>query len=148
MKDNNNKLDYNQWSAGEYLNSNQGVISGSGQNNITTKEFSVIGENSLKIIRTSNASNWTDCRVTSNLNQYNVSCNLYSPESNGALYAVTMYSDGTQSVNYSTFYMGDNVQFLSCAGKVDYNKTINQIALRIMLYQHDKPAFIDDLMIS
>lgn len=148
VKDTNNKLDYNQWSAGEYLNSNQGVISGSGQNNITTKEFSVIGENSLRIIRTGNSSIWTDVRINNNLNQYTVSCKLYSPESNGALYAVTKYDDGTQSTSYSTFYMGNYVQFLSCAGNVESNKTVNEIALRIMLYQYDKPAFIDDLIIS
>ena len=148
MKDNNNKLDFNQWSAGEYLNSNQGVISGSGQNYRTTKEFSVIGENSLRIIRTGNSVIWTDVRVNDNLNQYTVSCKLYSPESNGALYAVTMYDDGTQSISYSIFYMGDNVQFLSCAGNVEANKTVKEIALRIMLYQYDKSAFIDDLMIS
>lgn len=148
MKDTNNKLDYNQWSAGEYLNSNQGVISGSGQNYRTTKEFSVIGENSLIIIRTGNSAIWTDVRVNNNLNQYTVSCKLYSPESNGALYAVTMYDDGTQSISYSIFYMGNDVQFLSCAGNVESNKTVKEIALRIMLYQYDKSAFIDDLMIS
>ena len=148
MKDTNNKLDYNQWSAGEYLNSTHSVTSGSGQNVITTKEFSVIGENSLRIIRTSNTTVWTDCRINNKLNQYTVSCKLYSPESNGALYAVTMYDDGTQSTNYSTFYSGNNMQFLSCTGDVESNKTVNNIALIIMLYQYDAPAFIDDLMIS
>lgn len=148
VKDTNNKLDYNQWSAGEYLNSNQGVISGLGQNNITTKEFSVIGENSLRIIRTGNSLIWTDVRINNNLNQYTVSCKLYSPESDGALYAVTMYDDGTQSFSYSIFYMGNDVQFLSCAGNVESNKTVKEIVLRIMLYQYDKSAFIDDLMIS
>ena len=59
-----------------------------------------------------------------------------------------MYDDGTQSISYSIFYMGDNVQFLSCAGNVESNKTVKEIALRIMLYQYDKSAFIDDLMIS
>lgn len=148
MKDTNNKLDYNQWSAGEYLNSNQGVTSGSGQNHITTKEFSVIGENSLRIIRTGNSGRWTGVRINNNLNQYTVSCKLYSPESDGVLYAVTMYDDGTQSNSYSNFYMGNDVQFLSCAGNVEANKTVKEIALRIMLDQYDKSAFIDDLMIS
>ena len=44
--------------------------------------------------------------------------------------------------------MGNYVQFLSCAGNVEANKTVKEIALRIMLDQYDKSAFIDDLMIS
>ena len=59
-----------------------------------------------------------------------------------------MYDNGTQSINYSTFYMGNDVQFLSCEGNVEANKTVKEIALRIMLYHYDKSAFIDDLMIS
>lgn len=53
MKDNNNKLDFNQWSTGEYNNN----INGFNRNNNSiiqlSNQYSIIGENSIKLIRTS-----------------------------------------------------------------------------------------------
>lgn len=54
MKDTNNKLDYNLWSGGEYSNN----ITGLNRNNdsliIVSNDYSMIGESSLRIQRTSN----------------------------------------------------------------------------------------------
>ena len=56
MKENQNTLDYNVWSAGEYKNSLENIVSI--PSNViakTTKEWSVIGENSIHIKSTSDA---------------------------------------------------------------------------------------------
>lgn len=54
MKENQNTLDYNVWGAGEYKNSLENIVSI--PSNViakTTKEWSVIGENSIHIKSTS-----------------------------------------------------------------------------------------------
>ncbi|WP_296862192.1 hypothetical protein [uncultured Methanobrevibacter sp.] len=51
MKDTNNLLEYNVWSAGEYKNNLEdiGYIPTTTQTVKTTKEYSIIGENSIHI---------------------------------------------------------------------------------------------------
>lgn len=51
MKDNNNLLSHNQWSAGEYENSKAQSMDW-GATVYKTNEYSIVGESSLKVIRT------------------------------------------------------------------------------------------------
>ena len=56
MKDTNNIFSYNQWAGGEYTENTNGM-----ETNgiiITTKEHSVIGENSFKIINNTNTTRY------------------------------------------------------------------------------------------
>ena len=96
MKDTNNILDYNIWSAGEYQDNTQGYNT----NCIvqTSKEYSLIGENSLKVINDTSSTKTvytSSIDVTSN-KTYTLSCVLYNPE---AQVNVVLQSDkGTFSV--------------------------------------------------
>ena len=114
MKDTNNKLNYNQWSTGEYQDNTEGYST----NAIiqTSKEYSMIGENSLKVINNTSSTKTT---YTSRINvasnkTYTLSCILFNPksqvnvvlESNKSTYSVVGVppSDKPQriTVSYST----------------------------------------------
>lgn len=53
MKDTNNKLDYNLYSAGDYNNNTTGLNRNNDSIIVVSSEWSSIGENSFKISRTS-----------------------------------------------------------------------------------------------
>lgn len=114
MKDNNNLLNYNQWSTGEYQDNTEGYLT----NAIiqTSKEYSMIGENSLKVINNTSSTKTTytsPINVASN-KTYTLSCILFNPksqvnvvlESNKSTYSVVSVppSDKPQRiiVSYST----------------------------------------------
>ncbi len=82
MKDTNNIETYNIWSGTDYNENTTDFTVGSGANMISSKEWSVIGESSLKIERMGDSSFFSD---TSRLTDVTVgktltySCVIYSP---------------------------------------------------------------------
>ncbi len=96
MKDNNNLLGYNTWSAGEYSENTNGINT----NCIiqTNKEYANIGENSIKIINNTETtkSAYTDNISCSTNKTYTLTCIIYNPDSRVNL--VLMGSTGTYSV--------------------------------------------------
>lgn len=122
MKDTNNKLDYNIWSAGEYQDNTQGYNT----NGIvqTSKEHSFIGENSLKIINntTSGIAAYTPAITVESNKTYTLSCVIYNPKSQvnivlasnkGVFSSVAVPpSDSPQRINVS--YNTTNDSSLTC----------------------------------
>lgn len=96
MKDTNNLLDHNIWSAGEYQDNTQGYNT----NCIvqTSKEYSLIGENSLKVINdtSSTKSAYTSDITVAGNKTYTLSCILYNPET--LVNVVLVSNKGTYSV--------------------------------------------------
>lgn len=129
MKDSNNKVDYNVWSCGEYEDNTQGYDT----NCIvqTSKEYSLIGENSLKVINdTSNTkSAYTSAIAVASNKTYNLSCILYNPESqvnvvlisNKETFSVVVVppSDSPQRINVSYSTTDDST--LTCRWNIFSN---------------------------
>ena len=81
MKDNNNKLDFNQWSCSEYNNNLNGFyVTGANLYQITN-QYSTIGENSLKLINNTNSMMGyrTTPIVVQQDKTYKLTANIYAP---------------------------------------------------------------------
>ena len=95
MKDTTNLLNHNQWSAGEYQENTQGYDT----NCIiqTSKEYSKIGENSLKVINntSSTKSAYTPTFTVASNKIYTLSCIIFNPETQ--VNVVLLSNKGTYS---------------------------------------------------
>ena len=81
MKDNNNKLDFNQWSCSEYNNNLNGFYVTEVNLYQITKQYSTIGENSLKLINNTNSAMGyrTTPIVVQQDKTYKLTANIYAP---------------------------------------------------------------------
>lgn len=87
MKDNNNLLDYNNWSGTDYAENTSGIYVSSNANIISSNEYSNIGESSLKIIAY-DVSNWPcvdlfiipnpEKSVVGTFHIYNPNCDVFA----------------------------------------------------------------------
>ena len=139
MKDTTNLLNHNQWSAGEY----QENIQGYDTNCIiqTSKEYSKIGENSLKVINNTSGtkSMYTSAFTVASNKTYTLSCILFNPES--MVNVVLISNKGTYTV--VSVYPSDNPQRIS----VSYNTTDDSsLACRWNIFSDY--CFIDDVSLT
>ena len=130
MKDNNNLLEYNQWSCGEYDNILSGVNNGAGQTTEISNNWSSIGEKSFKISRISNTSPWSGCRIQTNKNEITASCDILAL-STCTLSIVIDYSDESQTYNNVAIYPSNSVQNVSVHFDNSSGKTVTKASLRI-----------------
>ena len=95
MKDNNNLLDYNIWSTGEY-NNNVGGFSRNNNGVIhLSNQYSIIGENSIKLIRTSDEyPNTANIQLTGLSSKIQLSLDILSKNNNCE---VDLYGDSVLS---------------------------------------------------
>ena len=148
MKDKNNLLNYNSWSAGEYNESPQTTVNGAGQETITIKKYATIGENSFEIIKTSDSGVWTEWRANTNISSFKASCDIYSPTTNGTLNIIIHYTDNTESSQYIWFSHNNKILKLSVYANATNGKTVSRVSLRIVLTSKNIPLFVDNLKIE
>ena len=104
MKDTNNLLDYNIWSGTDYNND----ITGFNKTPTSSNEYSSIGENSLKLTRTTDDyNNYTTEHMKSlPSNNYRLTVDVYSPKATGRI--VIFIGDDNQVM--TNFGSSPNVQ--------------------------------------
>lgn len=142
MKDNNNKVDYNVYSCGEYSNDNTGFGIGTDAIVFSCSDFSSIGEKSLKLIRKHALYGTTCFTRLSNLtgtNNITASVDVYSPYN-------------PVKIN---LYNGSVITQVTCPASstpttVNLSETIsfNQVDLRVFLDNVDDYCYIDNIKIS
>ena len=103
MKDTNNKLSYNQWSAGEY-NENTSEFQSTGTL-ITTKKYSHIGENSLFCVNNTNETKYvgiTPAIQTTPGKTYTFTVKVYNPTQTCSILIVSnLWNTGVSYVSPS-----------------------------------------------
>lgn len=136
IKDNLNHLTFNQWSATEYSNN----FNGFGQLGVveSSKDYSIIGETSLKL--TKNSEQWWFDVMLSSLEEgtYNLTVNVYLKS--GTL-RVMFYNQ--QSILTEIWYnnMGHGTISLSATYAV-----VDDARVRFTIYGEDDPTvFVDNL---
>lgn len=107
MKDTNNLLDYNIWSGTEYTHD----ITGFSKTPISSNEYSSIGENSLKLTRTTDDYNNYTTEYMKSLpsSNYRLTVDVYSPQAGGR---IVMFTGDTEQV-MTSFSPSPNVQSIS-----------------------------------
>ena len=133
MKDTNNLLDYNIWSGTDYSND----ITGFSKTPISSNEYSSIGENSLKLTRTTDDYNNYTTEYMKSLpsSNYRLTVDVYSPQAGGNL---VMFIGDTVQVNV-VFNSSPNVQSLS----LQANNT-NFRGIRLLNYTKGQSIWFDD----
>ena len=95
VKDNNNKLDFNQWSTGEYNNNTNGFNKNNNSIIQLSNQYSIIGENSIKLIRTSDEyPNTANIELTGLSSKIQLSLDILSKNNNCE---VDLYGDSVLS---------------------------------------------------
>ena len=95
MKDTNNKLDYNVWSTGEYNNNTNGFNKNNNSIIQLSNQYSIIGENSIKLIRTSDGyPNTANIQLTGLSSKIRLSLDILSKNNNCE---VDLYGDSVLS---------------------------------------------------
>ncbi|WP_296862184.1 hypothetical protein [uncultured Methanobrevibacter sp.] len=143
MKDTNNILDHNQWSA-DYDETPNAFICGSGMKVYVTNEYSSIGESSFKIVKTGTTQVWVEVRQTSNKTSFTGTIDVYNPYENGALILVISYSDNSQSSTNVGIPFNDDLQTISASINAVSGKTVSTVALRVSLNN----AYVDNLRLA
>ena len=142
MKDTNNKLNYNQWSATEYNQDTSGVITvrciGESSNN-----WSSIGESSLKII-TEDSANWAyvdACRLTGLTGTISTSLDVYAPD--GDISIVLFAGSNLASVVVPE---SDAVQKISLSSILP--SSYNYLAIRMFPRTDNVPYYVDNINLT
>lgn len=144
MKDNNNLLDYNQWSA-DYDKNENIFYHGAGMKVQCSNEISSIGENSFKIIKIGTTQVWAEVRKTSNNTQFTGVIDVYNPNNTGAFIMVLTYTDNTQSSTNIYIPPSDVLQKdISCNIDAINGKTVSYVSLRVSLDN----GYIDNLRLN
>ena len=142
MKDTNNKLDYNVWSAGEYNNNYNGFAGGSEALIQVNNSFSNIGESSLKITRKHELYGTSCFTRLSNLtgtNNINATLIIYSPNND---VGINLFNGSVlTSINCPASSTLSHVS-LNCLVNSNY------VDLRIFLNNPNDYVFIDNINIS
>lgn len=142
MKDTNNKLDYNVWSAGEYNNNYNGFSGGSEALVQVNNGFSNIGESSLKITRKHELYGTSCFTRLSNLtgtNNITATMVIYSPNNP---VQINLYNGSI--LTSVTYPASSTVSIVSLSAVVDSE----YVDLRIFLYNPNDYVFIDNINIS
>lgn len=134
MKDTNNLLDYNIWSGTDYNND----ITGFNKTPTSSNEYSSIGENSLKLTRTTDDYNNYSTEHMKSLpsNNYRLTVDVYSPKTSGNL---VMFTGDADQVNV-LFNPSPNVQSLS----LQANNT-NFRGIRLLNYTKGQSIWLDNI---
>ena len=136
VKDKSNLLDYNLWSGTDYLKN----ITGFTKHPTSSTEWSVNGERSLKLTRTSDQYNdytteWFQSIPTGN---YLVTLKLYAPNTNGQ---ASLFVGANESIHVG-YSKSNTVQNISIS--VTDN---NIIGMRISVYSSLESVYLDDLSV-
>lgn len=141
MKDTKNLLDYNVWSAGDYLTTMDGFSGGNEAIVQLSNEFSINGEYSIKTIRKSPLYGTTLFTRLSNLtgtNTINATVKVYSPNNH---VKVNLYNGSI--LTEVTCPASSTVQNISLTTTV----TSSYVDLRFFLDNVDDFIFVDDISI-
>lgn len=142
MKDNNNKLNYNQWTCGEYENSVTGLYVLNNAVLQLTNKYSNIGESSLKIIRKHETSTTAYIVRLSNLigtNNIHASLDIYSP--NNTTY-INLFNGG-QLVSTSC-----PASSIPCTVTLDATINSDYVDMRIFFTNPNDYCYIDNVKLS
>lgn len=143
MKDTNNKVEHNVWSCGEYNQNYNGFTPGSDAILQPTKEFSSIGETSLKIVRKHELYGTSCSIIISNLtgtNNITATLAIYSPNNPTQIHIV----DGTTVTSAVNCPASPTVSIVSLTATV----TSNSVEFRIYLNQPNHYVFVDNINIQ
>ena len=148
MKENQNELEYNLWSGGEYQNNlNNITCQQDNQKIIISKEWSAIGETSFKITRGGGTGyNW--CRIKYNTNNakqtITATLKVYSPNAQADIWLGDVYSGNDTGHSAVHVYPSEQVQTIS----LTYTGTLPTIecyAIRVNMVYDNTWLFIDDI---
>lgn len=144
MKDNNNILDYNTWTAGEYekkLPSTTYIPVNHNTN--LTNDYSIIGESSIKIKSlTNDVGNmiFLEKTINANVNCY-FSCNVYVVKGNATLRIFERTTSIQSSINLSEGVCGEvNINHINSAEQ--------SVRFMITTRSDNVLLFIDNIFIS
>ena len=145
MKENQNQLDYNVWSAGEYKNSLENIASI--PSNViakTTKEYSVIGENSIHIKSTSD----TTANFIIRVDSYNTGAVLTGKAHirciNGSA-SIRLVNQTSSTVIASTNIDASTLGEVSVSGT---NASVGDVRFLIRIANKDTELFIDNISLT
>ena len=151
MKDNNNKLDINLWSGGEYDNSLTNVwCNQDNQKCIISDEWSYIGESSFKITRGGGIrGNWMKFmyRTATAKQTLTCTCKIYSPSAEALIWLCDDNQGNEGSHTSVRIYPSNNVQTIT----LTYTGTLTTITsycLRVNMEYDNTVLFIDDIIMS
>lgn len=150
MKDNNNLLGYNVWSAGDYDNSLTNIqCNQDNQKIIISNDWSVNGENSFKITRGGGTSyNWCRLRYPDNTPGRTLTCTfkVYAPSATADIWLCDMSNGSTEGSHTSVrISPSSEIQEIS----LTYTGTLSSVqyyALRINLINDWELLYIDDIV--
>lgn len=140
VKDKNNLLTYNQWSATEYLHNFTGFAQTS--TSTSSSDYSIIGNNSIHLTHENNQW-WVDIFLTDIVapgSQYNISAEVYI-ESGQACMRFINNQDSTLDV-YNNNSGLTNLS-LSCT----VPEELNDPRLRFLIYNDGGGMFIDNIKV-
>ncbi len=146
MKDTNNLLTYNQWSAGDYEQSTNGLINASGYQVQLSNQWSHIGENSFKITRIGDSGTWAECDTDTNKKELTASCSILAGNGCG-LRVILYYTDDTTIFESVTIPASNNIQTPSVNIVADSTKTVSKVALRINNISSNSFVYVDNIKI-
>lgn len=146
MKDTNNLLSYNVWSGSEYDGSISGFSKTSNLTLIPSNEFSIIGECSIKGIRTADSSYYVDIQRLTTLSVGNTVTSTFKVYTSNTAVNVALFSGNQGDISFVTVYASNLVQEISVSGVVPTNS--GYIATRIQAYEKNKPFYIDDISLT
>lgn len=145
MKENQNTLDYNVWSAGEYKNSLENIVSI--PSNViakTTKEYSVIGENSIHIKSTSD----TIANFIISFNQFDAGTVLTGKSNirciNGSA-SIRLVNQTSSTVIASTNISTSTLGEVSVSGT---NESVGDVRFLIRIATTGTELFIDNISLT
>lgn len=145
MKENQNTLDHNVWSAGEYKNSLENIASI--PSNViakTTNEWSVIGENSIYIKSTSD----TTANFIISVNQYNAGVILTGKAHirciNGSA-SIRLVNQTSSTVIASTNIDASTLGEVSVSGT---NASVGDVRFLIRIATTGTELFIDNISLT
>jgi len=145
VKDNNNLLTHNQWSAGEYTKNISELTCFTGFDVMVTNEYSIIGEHSFKCERINENNHWAQSTVLGEYTNVQGKSIIYTPLGRSSLYIVFYYSDGSFSTGGVTVSRSDEPQLITLNLQSDPDKEVTSVALRILIYAINQPCYWDDL---
>ena len=150
MKENQNKINTNLWSGGEYNNSLNGITcEQDNQKIIISEDWSAIGETSFKITRGGGTRyNWCRFNYPNSPNKTTTATlKIYSPNATADIRFTEMKSAG-ESVYVSTrIYPSEQIQTISLTYTTPSDDALGYF-LRIDLNNDGTVLYVDDIQIN
>lgn len=147
VKDNNNLLNFNQWSCGEYNNNlNDFTLNTTQQQkNIISNDYSKIGENSLKMI-SSQTADYIRIWYLTELKNKKITCKLHIKTEETIDILLREYDSNNTiiSIKYTTFTGCGDVSLILNSSNTSNNKFL----LQISNVPKDKIVYVDDIILT